>query len=98
MVLYALFMKGCPYAYYVHYFAHRLQLAFVTSSREVKTINQYFDKLIFVVNIVCSTTKRHNELQAAQLEEISYLLEIDEIVSGKGANQVGTLKRAGDTR
>ena len=31
-------------------------------------------------------------------EEIAYLLEIDEIVIGKGANQVGTLKRAGDTR
>ncbi|XP_058777057.1 uncharacterized protein LOC131651407 [Vicia villosa] len=62
--LQALFMKDCPYAYYVHYFAHRLQLALVTSSRE-----------------------RHDELQAAQLEEIAYLLEIDEIVTGKGANQ-----------
>ncbi|XP_058758551.1 uncharacterized protein LOC131631797 [Vicia villosa] len=96
--LQALFMKDYPYAYYVHYFAHRLQLALVTSSREVKTINQFFDKLIFVVNVVCSSTKRHDELQTAQLEEISYLLEIDEIVSGKGVNQVGTLKQARDTR
>ena len=96
--LQALFMKDCPYAYYVHCFAHRLQLALVTSSREVKPIHKFFEKLIFVVNVVCSSTKRHDELQAAQLEEIAYLLEIDEIVTGKGANQVGTLKRAGDTR
>lgn len=96
--LQALFMKDCPYAYYVHCFAHRLQLTLVTSSREVKHVHNFFEKLIFVVNVVCSSTKRHDELQAAQLEEIAYLLEIDEIVTSKGANQVGTLKRAGDTR
>lgn len=96
--LQALFMKDCPYVYYVHCFAHRLQLALVTSSREVKPVHKFFEKLIFVVNVVCSSTKRHDELQAAQLEEIAYLLEIDEIVTGKGANQVGTLKRAGGTR
>ncbi|XP_058749642.1 uncharacterized protein LOC131622614 [Vicia villosa] len=96
--LQALFMKDCPYAYYVHCFAHRLQLALVTSSREVKSVHKFFEKLTFIVNVVCSSTKRHDELQAAQLEEIAYLLEIDEIVTGKGANQVGTLKRAGDTR
>ncbi|XP_058742087.1 uncharacterized protein LOC131614532 [Vicia villosa] len=96
--LQALFMKDCPYAYYVHCFAHRLQLALVTASREVKPIHKFFDKLIFVVNVVCSSTKRHDELQASQLEEIAHLLEIGEIVTGKGLNQIGTLKRAGDTR
>ncbi|XP_058776824.1 uncharacterized protein LOC131651174 [Vicia villosa] len=93
-----LFMKDCPYAYYVHCFAHRLQLALVTTSREVKPIHKFFDKLIFVVNVVCSSTKRHDELQASQLEEIAYLLEIGEIVTSKGSNQIVTLKRAGDTR
>ncbi|XP_020239775.1 uncharacterized protein LOC109818657 [Cajanus cajan] len=42
--------------------------------------------------------KRHDELQAAKLDEIAYLLEIDELENGKGANQICTLKRAGDTR
>ncbi|XP_058753009.1 uncharacterized protein LOC131626167 [Vicia villosa] len=96
--LQALFMKDCPYAYHVHYFAHRLQLALVTSSREVKSVHKFFEKLIFIFNVVCSSTKRHDELQATKLEEIAYLLDIDEIVTGNGANQVGTLKRAGDTR
>ncbi|XP_058761191.1 uncharacterized protein LOC131634539 [Vicia villosa] len=96
--LQALSMKDCPYAYYAHCFSHRLQLALVTSSREVKLVHKFFEKLIFVVNVVFSYTKRHDELQAAQLEEISYLLKIDEIVTGKCENQVGTLKRSGDTR
>lgn len=74
-----------------------MQLALVTTSREVKPIHKFFEQLIFVVNVVCSSTKRHDELQAAQLEEITHFLEIGDIVTGKGSNQVGTLKRAGDT-
>ncbi|QHN78286.1 Zinc finger MYM-type protein [Arachis hypogaea] len=73
--LQALFLKDCPYAYYIHCFAHRLQLALVAASRE-----------------------RHDELHAAKTDEIVHLLEIDELETGKGANQIGTLKRAGDTR
>ena len=96
--LQALFMKDCPYAYYIHCFAHRLQLALVTASREVKPIHKFFEKLIFIVNAVCSSPKRHDELQAAQLKENEYLLEIEEIVPGKGANQIGTVKWATDTR
>ncbi|XP_029149696.1 uncharacterized protein [Arachis hypogaea] len=64
-----LFLKDFPYAYYIHYFAHRLQLALVAASREVIPKN-----------------------------EIVHLLEIDELETGKRANQIGTLRRAGDTR
>ncbi|XP_074304398.1 uncharacterized protein LOC141639108 [Silene latifolia] len=52
--LQALFLADCPYAYYVHCFVHRLQLALVAASKELNT--------------------------------------------GRGVNQIGTLKRAGDTR
>ena len=52
--LQALFMKDCPYAYYVHSFSHRRQLALVTASREVTPIHQLFEKLAFVVNVVDS--------------------------------------------
>jgi len=31
----AFFLNDCPCAYYVHCFAHRLQLALVTTSKEV---------------------------------------------------------------
>ncbi|XP_027188707.1 uncharacterized protein [Cicer arietinum] len=56
--------------------------------------NAHFKRLYYKED----STKRHDELQAAQLEEIAHLLEIDEIVTSKGINQIGTLKRAGDTR
>ncbi|CAK8532870.1 unnamed protein product [Lathyrus sativus] len=96
--LQAIFMKDCPYAYYVHCFAHQLQLALVTASRDIKPIHQFFEKLTLIFNVVCSSTKRHNELQASQLDENEHLLEIGEIVTSKGENHIGTLKRAGDTR
>lgn len=96
--LQSLFLKDFPYAYYVHCFAHRLQLALVTASREIKPINKFFEKLTFVVNVVCSSPNRHDKLQEAQLKEIENLLEIDEIITSKDENQNGTLKRIGTTR
>jgi len=53
--------------------------------------------LTFLINIVCSSSKCHDELQAVKLDEIPYLLEVDELENGKGANQIGTLKWVGDT-
>ncbi|XP_071728971.1 uncharacterized protein [Rutidosis leptorrhynchoides] len=91
----ALGLKDCPYAYYVHCFAHRLQLALVAASREVIPIHQFFEKLSFLINVICASSKRHDELQKAKALETERLLELSEIETGKGANQAGTLKRAG---
>ncbi|XP_059670908.1 uncharacterized protein LOC132316452 [Cornus florida] len=65
--LQALFFKDCPFAYYVHCFAHRLQLALVAAANDEPNIWQFFSHL---------TCKRE---------------------SSKGANQIGTLHRAGAT-
>ncbi|XP_023731873.1 uncharacterized protein LOC111879645 [Lactuca sativa] len=46
----------------------------------------------------CASSKRHDELQKAKATKIEQLLELGEIESVKGLNQVGTLRRAGDTR
>ncbi|GMI75703.1 hypothetical protein like AT1G19260 [Hibiscus trionum] len=96
--LQALFMKDCPYAYYVHCLAHRLQLALVVAAREVPQVHAFFQNLIFVVNVVTSSSKRHDELQANYITEIEHLKEIGELEMGKGVNQVGTLQRPRDTR
>ncbi|XP_074265702.1 uncharacterized protein LOC141588147 [Silene latifolia] len=96
--LQALFLADCPYAYYVHCFAHRLQLALVAASREVSPVHQFFSNLNFIINIICGSTKQHDELQASKVEEIKALLSKGELETGRGANQIGTLKRAGDTR
>ncbi|KAL5863314.1 hypothetical protein ACOSQ3_000828 [Xanthoceras sorbifolium] len=43
-------LRDCPYAYYIHYFAHRLQLALVAVSKEVHEVWLFFSKLSSVVN------------------------------------------------
>nr|XP_023870530.1 E3 SUMO-protein ligase KIAA1586-like [Quercus suber] len=96
--LQALFLKECPYAYYVHCMAHRLQLALVTASREVKDVHQFFDHLVNIINIVVGSSKRNDELQHAQAEQVENMIASNEIETGRGANQIGTLQRAGDTR
>ncbi|XP_010667227.2 uncharacterized protein LOC104884300 [Beta vulgaris subsp. vulgaris] len=96
--LQALFLSDCPYAYYVHCYAHRLQLALVAASRDVSPIHQFFSNLTFIVNVIAASPKRLDELHATKAAEIKWLLSIGEIESGRGANQMGTLKRAGDTR
>jgi len=96
--LQALISNDCPYAYYIHCFAHRLQLALVAESKEVIPGHQFFTNLSSIVNIVCASCNRFEELQISETAEIAYLIEINEIESGRGLNQISTLQRAGDTR
>ena len=96
--LQTLFLKDCPYAYYVHCMAYRLQLALVTASREVKDIHQFFDHLVNIINIVVASSKRNDELQHAQAEQVENMIASNEIETGRCANQIGTLQRAVDTR
>lgn len=96
--LQALFLKECPYAYYVHCYAHRLQLALVAAAKDVVPITQFFQHLIFIVNTVDSSSKRHDELYDAQMVELARLLAIDELESGQGASRIRSLKRPGETR
>ncbi|GAV90607.1 Dimer_Tnp_hAT domain-containing protein, partial [Cephalotus follicularis] len=96
--LQALILNDCPYAYYVHCLAHRLQLALVSASREVISVHHFFLNLAFIINIVGASCKRNDGLHAAQVAEIERLISIDELDTGSGVNQIGTLQRAGDTR
>ncbi|XP_059451079.1 uncharacterized protein LOC132181866 [Corylus avellana] len=78
--LQAFVSNDCSYAYYIHCFAHRLQLALVAASKEVIPVHQFED------------------LRVAQAAEFAYLIEIDEIETRRGLNQISTLQQAGDTR
>ena len=60
--LQALFLKECPYTYYVHCMAHRLQLVLVTASKEVKVVHQFFDHLTNIINIVVGSSKCNDEI------------------------------------
>ncbi|XP_028066266.1 uncharacterized protein LOC114269197 [Camellia sinensis] len=89
----ALFLHDNHFTYYVHCFAHRLQLALVAIAREVIPVVQFFSYLDLTVNLSGSSCKRHDQLKVAQAEEI-----VAEVETGKGKNQVGTFKRVRDTR
>ncbi|XP_022895315.1 zinc finger MYM-type protein 1-like [Olea europaea var. sylvestris] len=96
----ALFLRDCPYAYYVHCFTHRLQLMLVSAARDVVDTNSFFSDLDNVINMITSSPKRFNELKSSKKKkkEIEHLLEIGEGETGSGANQIGNLQRARGTR
>ena len=96
--LQALFRNECEYAYYVHCFTHRLQLALVATVEDEISIWQLFSKLTCIVNLISASPKRHTELRSAQAIEIERGITSGERETGKGANQMGTLHRAGTTR
>eukprot|EP00258_Populus_trichocarpa_P027199 XP_024443218.1 uncharacterized protein LOC18094291 [Populus trichocarpa] len=96
--LQALFINDSPYAYYVHCLAHQLQLALIAAAREISDVHTFFQNLIFIINIVSASCKRNDELRAFQTATIEHLVDIGEIETGKGVNQVGGLQRPGDSR
>ncbi|XP_042387913.1 uncharacterized protein LOC121980007 [Zingiber officinale] len=67
-------------------------------SKDVNVIWKFFSHLDNIVNIVTSSTKRIAELHTVQIIEIEHMLAIGERDSGSGANQIGSLQRAGATR
>ncbi|XP_025627819.1 uncharacterized protein [Arachis hypogaea] len=69
--LQALFLKDCPFAYYIHCLAHRLQLTLVSAAKELRVV---------------------------QANNVANLIADDQLVTGSGLNQIGTLQRVGDTR
>ncbi|XP_062166924.1 uncharacterized protein LOC133873208 [Alnus glutinosa] len=68
------------------------------TSREAKFVHQFFENLNFIINIVVGSSKCNDELQSAQVAKIESMIASNEIETGRGANQIGTLQRPGDTR
>ncbi|XP_059663575.1 uncharacterized protein LOC132309276 [Cornus florida] len=85
--LQALFLKECPYAYYVHCFTHQLQLTLVAASKDVQDIWLFFSKLNSIINLVSASLKRHSELQSAQVILSTNKLATGELESGRSCQQ-----------
>ncbi|KAH9671067.1 TTF-type domain-containing protein [Citrus sinensis] len=83
----SLFLKDCPYAYYIHCFAHQLQLALVAASNDVPDVWLFFSALGSIVN-----------LKSVWEAEIIDLIASGEVQTGTGANQIHTLQWPGATR
>jgi len=96
--LQALFLRDCPYAYYVHCFAHRLQLALIAAAGNQIFIWLFFSKLTTIINHICASPKRHTKLHYAQTIKIAHMGATGEHKTGKETNQIGNLHRSGTTR
>ncbi|XP_022883329.1 uncharacterized protein LOC111400114 [Olea europaea var. sylvestris] len=96
----ALILKENSFAFYIHCFAHELQLAFVVMAKKNIPITntKFFCVLGDVVNIVGASSKRCDHLQEKQSDFIVRALEKDEILSGRELNQETTFQCLGDTR
>ena len=88
--------KSC--AFYIHCFAHQLQLALIHVAKKHIQISSLFSVVGSLVNTVGASAKRSNILQYKQADLIAQAIKNGEIASGRGLNQKTTLKRHGDTR
>ncbi|KAJ7959595.1 Zinc finger MYM-type protein 1 [Quillaja saponaria] len=96
--LQALFLNDCPHAYFIHCFAHRLQLALVGAAKDVIIVYNFFSMLSVIVNIARASAKRLDELQAAYTAHVADMVARKRLETGRGVNQLPTLQRVGDTR
>ena len=53
---------------------------------------------MLIINIVVGFSKHNDELQHAQVKQVENMIASNEIETGKGANQIGSLQQARDTR
>ncbi|KAI0492420.1 hypothetical protein KFK09_026692 [Dendrobium nobile] len=93
-----LIMKENPSAYYVHCFAHQLQLALIAVAKNHVQVASFFNCVTCLLNVIGTSCKRRDILRGKHYEKIVEQLESGEITKGRGLNQEITLQRPGDTR
>ena len=87
-----------PTTFYIHCFAHQLQLTLVTVAKDSNLIDAFFKSVSMVLNVVGSSCKRHDMLQNIQAAKVVDALDSGKLDSRRGLNQKTGLKRQGDTR
>ena len=87
-----------PYAFYIHCFAHQLQLVVVAVSECCTAIKDFFYYVNLIVTNVGASCKRKDLLTKKHHDNILDRLDSGEILSGRGQHQMTILVRSGDTR
>ncbi|GJS33589.1 zinc finger MYM-type protein 1-like protein [Tanacetum coccineum] len=85
-------------AYYVHCFAHQLQLVVVTVAKQHLGVVVFFDKLSLLTTVVCASCKIKDILIKCEKVRVEKAIGNDEVETGSGKNQELYLIRARDTR
>ena len=93
-----LIMKESPSAYYIHCFAHQLQLVLVSLAKNNVGCGWFFDQVSQLLNVIGVSCKRHDMLRNVRAQELLEALEDGELESGRGLNQQMGLARPAETR
>ncbi|PKA65687.1 hypothetical protein AXF42_Ash013102 [Apostasia shenzhenica] len=83
-------------AFYVHCFAHQLQLILVAVAKNHIQVASFFNSIAILLNVVGGSCKRRDMLREKRIAEVKEALENDIILSGRGLNQKRSLKRPAD--
>ncbi|KAK9733740.1 hypothetical protein RND81_04G088900 [Saponaria officinalis] len=93
-----LIMNDTPSAYYIHCFAHQLQLTLIAVAKDNYDCKWFFEQVGYLLNLMGVSCKHKEMLRVVQAKNIVKGLELGEIKSGQGLNQELGLARPGDTR
>ncbi|XP_024179136.1 zinc finger MYM-type protein 1-like [Rosa chinensis] len=97
-ILKILILKENSSAFYVHCFAHQLQLALVAVAKKYSIVGAFFTSVGHVVNIVGASSKRRDILRKKQSLKVVQALKVGELSSGRGLNSEIEIKRSANTR
>ncbi|WVZ70665.1 hypothetical protein U9M48_019309 [Paspalum notatum var. saurae] len=86
------------HAFYIHCFAHQLQLVVVSVAKSCSLVFDFFNIATLIVNTVNVSCKRRDQLSQEHHENIVNQLDTRKKISGRGKNQETSLARPGDTR
>ena len=85
-------------AFFVHCWAHRLQLCLDSVARRMRDVNKFFFTVNSIYNITCSSCRRRDVLREEQLKSIRSACEDGVVETGRGQNQETSLRPARETR
>ncbi|XP_031107978.1 uncharacterized protein LOC116012553 [Ipomoea triloba] len=83
-------------AFYIHNFAHQLQLALVAAAKENLDVGLFFLYASQLCNVVCAFYEPMDKLRGKQLEMLIESVSLETIETGTSFYQESTLKRLGD--
>ncbi|KAJ8771700.1 hypothetical protein K2173_026877 [Erythroxylum novogranatense] len=94
----SIILKENSCAYYIHCFAHQLQLTLVAVAKKHLNVCSFFNTITRLCNVVRGSCKRRDMLREKQMEKVIVGISHGVIETRQGLNQEMTLKRPGDTR
>ncbi|KAL7600738.1 hypothetical protein Lser_V15G23757 [Lactuca serriola] len=66
----ALILQENDIAFYIHCFAHQLQLVVIVVAKKHDSVSDFFEQISLVVNVVCASCKRKDLLQEQARERV----------------------------